>query len=285
MAWIAYRGASTDGPGSRTITTGAVVRAAVRPAGGAWSAAFDLSEPGADAGSVQVGVDARGRAVVGWRREAPGGFRVEAVEGDVAGLADRTPATLSRPGKVRALRLAVGADGRALLMWTEASGLRARARSAPGALWGSVEPIADRPTGPTVLALALTPGGEALAAWRAGRGHGAQRIHAARRGPFGGWSAPTMLSGAGVIDGPSLAAGRDGGAEAVWTRSLGPRTTRWVAEHARRPAGGAWRALKPLTASTGPVAYPAVTVTPAGPLLAWARIDSSGRSTVALRSP
>ncbi|HEX2085364.1 MAG TPA: hypothetical protein VHF89_06755 [Solirubrobacteraceae bacterium] len=158
------------------------------------------------------------------------------------------------------LRLAVAADGRALLVWATRRpeyAIRAVDIAADGTIGRPVRvtPPGERASGPQV---GLARGGEAVVAWRSGRARD-RSVKAAFRGAgASSFGAPVRLSPAG---GRSLLTGLDmapdGHATAAWLRRSGRRWRVQVAE--RRPGGafGAPRTLSPLGAGPASVAVAA----------------------------
>ncbi|MCA1677445.1 MAG: PKD domain-containing protein, partial [Actinobacteria bacterium] len=94
-----------------------VVQAAVRPAGGSFSAPVDLSAPGQEASEPRVALDAAGDAVAVWERFNGSNFVVQAAVRP-AGGAFSTPVDVSAAGQdAFSPQMAIDAAGDAIAVW------------------------------------------------------------------------------------------------------------------------------------------------------------------------
>jgi hypothetical protein len=102
--------------------THGIVQAAVRPAGGTWTPATDLSAPGGEAQAPQLAVNAAGAATVVWERYDGTDWIVQAAARPAGGT--WTPATdLSAPGRdAEEPQLAVDAAGNGTAVWYRSDG-------------------------------------------------------------------------------------------------------------------------------------------------------------------
>jgi hypothetical protein len=207
----------------RAFYAPAGVEAAVRPAGGAWSAPQRLSETGR---LPEAAVDGAGNAIVVW---IEGGVRTAARP---AGGAWSAPQTLSEAGEET--DIAVDGGGRAVAVWSrpffavdDSTGAVTRlervdsATRSPDGIW--TLPVATSEPAVTVGTprVAVNAPGDAVAAWSRGD-FAATRVEAALRPADGGWGAAQALSEAGRSAGAADVGIDDSGdAVVVWQRSEG----------------------------------------------------------------
>lgn len=156
----------------------------------------------------QVAVNAGGRTVAAWERQAHGRFTVEA----------RIGARPAKLGKVHTLarlgyqpRVAVGPDGTVAALWAQSGpGRDVRIRvavAAPGRGFGRARTIDQRKNLFFPIAVAVQPGGRVVAVWP--RSGGGLSYAIGRRGHRFG--APRLLTATGAIGAPSVAVDpRDG---------------------------------------------------------------------------
>lgn len=145
---------------------------------------------------------------------------------------------VERGSQFSSLRLAVGPDGRGLLVWATRRpdyAIRAVDVAADGRIGRPirVSPRGDRASGPQV---GVARNGEAIVAWRSGRPRN-RTVRAALRAPGGTAFGPAVrlspIAGRSLLTG--LDVGPDGTAVAAWVR----RTSGgWRVEIAERPPGG-----------------------------------------------
>jgi hypothetical protein len=189
----------------------AMVVASLRPAGGEWSAPEAISRRGRPAIDPQVGLDARGLAVVTWRQ----------VE------------------RVRRIRTGDGRRRQAVYV------ARARERSLDGGRWSPITTLssARHKVGPPRLG--VDDAGGAVAAWHWGTGTNPRvpgfvgEVQVAERAPGGGWSAPTRVSRSSPcrqVRLPRVAVGARGHG-VVWWQCDGPGGRNTAVAIARAPGG------------------------------------------------
>jgi hypothetical protein len=249
-----------------------VVQGAVRPFGGAWQAAQDLSSGYAT--DPQVALDPAGDAVAVWQYFNGSNTIVQAVTRP-AGGAWSTPQDISAAGQsVSFPQVAVDAAGNAIAVWARSNGsntiVQAAARPVEGA-WGSPQDLSAPGQNADLPEVAVSPAGDAVAVWQ--RSDGANTIvQAAVRAADGGWGTAQDLSAAGQnSDFPQVAVDPAGNSVAVWT-SYENGTE--VVQAATRPAGSAWGAPQTLSAFGWPAFHAQVAVDPAGNALAvWYRYN------------
>jgi hypothetical protein len=141
------------------------VEVALRAPGGSFAPPVEVSPDGVDSGLPRIGIDYQGNVLVAWRNL--GTDTVQLASGTLGGGLGPTT-TISGPG-AGALDLAMNADGRAAVVWTE--GLAGPSRvwaivKAPGGPFGPAAPVSA--SGPEALGplVSIDAEGNAVAAWR-----------------------------------------------------------------------------------------------------------------------
>jgi hypothetical protein len=229
-------------------TTGrdSLVQAAVRPAGGAWSAPQVVSDPSEPAFGADVSIQAD-RMTVAW--VARDQYR------PVIQTATRTmtdpwtpPVTISGPvGGAYAPTVAMDDKGGAVAAWQWWDGsyrrIEAAVRSSDGA-WTKPEELSAPGHTATAPIVAMDAAGNAVAAWIRSNGI-APAAQTATRSAGGAWSLPRNLSrrgrNAASLD---LAMNRRGDAVVSWVQAGGLKTA------FRAPGETKWTRI-PITASWG----------------------------------
>lgn len=201
-----------------------IAQGAVRPAGGPWQLAQDLSVAGRNASDPQVALDSAGNAVAAWRRFNGTNTIVQAVarpSGGPWGL----PQDVSPLGEDGLYpRLKTDAAGNAHLVWQKSSGtsqIKGASRS-PGGSWEAAQELSAPGQHALEPDVAIEAGGTAVAAWH--RFDGANYFaQAAARPPGGPWRLPAQSLSSSGQDASGLQAALDpaGNALVVWRRSNG----------------------------------------------------------------
>lgn len=205
-----------EGPGANYV-----IKAAYRPAGGAWSASQSISAPLQSAFESRVALDASGNAVAVWERSNGSNSIVQAAPRP-AGGAWSVPQDLSAAGQSAAEpQVAVDPVGNAVAVWKRYDGANyiTQASSRPaGGTWGVPQNLSVSGEHTYNPQIAVDPNGNAFAVWWRGPGP-SPKAQKAIRAPAGGWSAPSDLSAPGQIGThPAVAADPNGNAVAVWQR-------------------------------------------------------------------
>jgi len=210
-------------------SSGFVVTAALRPAGGTWQAPVDISAVGLSAPaslvlgvSPQVAVDAEGNAVAVWNHPTASTSIVQGAVRTAAGPW-QAPVNLSAAGRhAEDADIAVDPRGNAIAVWDRSVGdtsiVQSAARAAGGAWQAPVNlsTAGDDAVGPRV---AVDPQGNAIAAWSVDRlSTPASIVQSAMRAAAGAWQAPVDIAAAGS-DNPDVAVDAQGNAVAVWRGS------------------------------------------------------------------
>jgi hypothetical protein len=189
---------------------------------------------------------------------------------------------LSTPGVAAGdeLALAVGADGTAVVAWTEAAGparLRVAVRPPRGGFGAPVTLTDGAASGP---AAAVGADGSAIVAWSEAGG-----ARFARRPAGGAFGAPGSVAPAGEQASVAVAHDAQGGSVLAWVRD-GTRVQAAVA-----PPGGGFEAAEDVSAPAGARVFaPRVAVRPTGrALVVWERADddlhTGSRVQLAARAP
>ena len=223
---------SVNPPSNRTI-----VQATTRPAGGSWSGSRDLSAEGLSAFEPQVALDAQGNAVAIWRRSNGSALLVQASTRPTGGGPTNDgwgePRDLGEANDNTPL-LAVSSGGDATVIWDHipiiGTSRVIQASSRPGTAspsdprggWSEPRDLTPALGNAGSPQVALDPKGNTVAIWRRSDGPNAV-VEAATRRPDGGWSEPTIVSGAPFgslpesITSPQLALDSQGNAVVTWS--------------------------------------------------------------------
>lgn len=228
--------AAVDTQGDATVVwmhhTGShyIVQSAYRPAGGAWEAPIDLSEPGEEGGDPQIALDSHGDTMVVWNGHPTEYTDVVRVAYRAAGGGWQAPVSISMEGEmIESLHVALDAQGDALVAWagyTKEVGGYSTARAAyrpAGGSWESPKQLSQDGNNAFPADLVFDAKGNAAILWQ--RYNGSHNILQADYRPAGGeWKVATDVSREGsnamdavlVLDAPGDAAAADGDATAVW---------------------------------------------------------------------
>jgi hypothetical protein len=265
-----------------------VIDAAEHPSGGTWSAPQALSDESAYALAPDVASDARGDAVAVWLHYDGAYARVQAAYRP-AGGSFGAPQTLSPAGyEGRDPRVAMNANGAAVVVWSLGSGLTEKiqtASAAPGGTFGETVDLTAFTYVASVPQVALDANGDAIAVWDGWDGTNI-RIEDSLKPAGGSFGLPRYLSQAGDnADTPQVAFDAAGNALAVW-RFDGPPASTIAASY--RPAGGEFGSQESVSAaSSQPAQAPQVAFDAQGEsVVAWQqsdgselRVDASARQT------
>jgi hypothetical protein len=250
--------------------TNHVIEAALRSAaGGTWQPLGAVSAAGEDGLGPHLAVDQAGDALVVWERFT-GGADVARAAWRTAGGGFAAPVDLSPPGEdAEEPQVAVDGAGDAVVIWAGGNGsamTEATSSSPGGAFTGKIDlsaPGVNRP-----LAVAVGPGGGAVAAWAWNNG---SELQAVARPPGGSFGSPVTLS-AGGSD-PQAAIDARGGAVVVWEHQNGAIRT---VQAAAAPASGTFGAPVDLSLPGQDASDPQASFDLAGhPYYVWLRLDPS----------
>jgi len=267
-------------------------RSMVRPFGGQWSVTpLPVSGIGdSDVRWPQVSVDPDGDAVAVWSAEnQDAAQRVLRASARPAGGNWTEPVVLSDDVvNQRDHDVVIDAQGNATAIWSELTvgGFVVRSANRPsGGAWSDPVALSEGAVN-SQPRLAVDPQGTVTAVWVGTAPHisgtGVVDVVRSNRRPAGGaWGAAVALSseaGTSTADSPQVAVDAQGTATAVWgsfSSSGG-----YVAQTARRAAGGSWSPSSDL----GPGQSPQVAVDPQGNATAVWTLSSASSSIVYSRS-
>lgn len=233
---------------------------------GPWTTPQTIDDRGVQRlGALDLAAAASGRATIVWIDAQPGRAPRRAVASAVRGGPAEAWSTPRLVGAIDVVPIgpiaAMNAAGRAGAVWSGPTGSLDAARLEAGARqWGPVARLVAA-TGGGPAAIALGPGGDALAGWQgsfAAPPEGQIQLAASPPGA-GPWSAPQAVS-VEVARSPRLAIGRDE-ALAIWS---GRESAGLPIEVAVRSPDGSWSAPLPLSRPGVAAASPSVAVDAAG---------------------
>lgn len=216
---LAMDAASGDAVAVWSSSGGGIWAATYRYAMDTWSAPQRLDAGAAWATSAAVAMNAQGKAVAAWVENpstASAGGAIAAY-GDASGW--RAPVRLSNRAVDGAPQVGIDALGDAVAAWAEVDPAGAdrimAARLDANGIAGAAARL-DKTAVAGQLALALAPGGDALAAWV--QGSGGKSVVLLSRMHNGAWSAPAATSGLpGESHSPTVAL-NERGAYVAWTQ-------------------------------------------------------------------
>jgi hypothetical protein len=247
---------ATDGAGDMVAVWREVdgdtssIRAAFRPAGGAWSPGEQISKPAAATESPRLAMDKLGNAIAVWKRSAGHDSVIQAAIRP-AGGAWSDPEDLSAPADV-----AFNADvalkaGHVTAVWTVLRDRQTVIETSSRAIdttWRVVQQLSGPVGNASTPMVAVDEQGGALATWRWSDG-AFLVVQAATRSKEGLWSLPEVLSGPGrSASQPQIAMDADGNALVAWLRFNGSWT---AAQVAHRSSNGTWEPVHDLSERGG----------------------------------
>ena len=207
------------------VESGAV-RVSARSSSGKWSAPSTLSGPRDDGLNPHVALNDAGAAVVTWHGTPTGSVPV-VLEAAIRPAGGRFGRARQIGGEVSGSRVAIGASGQAVAIWSNRDALFASARP-PGGRFGKPQSLAAGGFGP---AIGVDGNGNATAVWIRSDGK-SLFLHVARRPARGVFGQGVDLSPVGadcfqhrcLVGGEaSIAVLRRGDAVAAWTVNPDPR--------------------------------------------------------------
>jgi hypothetical protein len=214
------------------------IQSAVRPAGGAGGGAVDVT-PASGARRPQVGLDARGGAVLVYGRQPFGRPQVLSARLRPAAGGWTRPAVVAREGYAHSL--AVDRVGNAVVAYTpDFSEVRATSRPV-GGRWGKARSLSPVGVGTNDFALAMNGRGVAVVAFARDTG----RVDLVRRPRGGPWSAPMTVAARGTATVSDVLVALNG---------AGDTFVGWggYALYGRyRPHGGSWSARSTVSPDAG----------------------------------
>ena len=209
---------------------GTFVRARLRSHNGVWGPLRALSGVGATI--AVVGVSPSGKAIAVWEQNKQGRRVIQASESSTS-----PASSWSQPTDVSAVtsdsyapRVAIGADGRVILIWAQqrsetAYVVQSAVRATGDAGWGAPQDVSAPERMSEPAALGLDRSGNALVVWEGFDGVRTFSVRASRRAAdTGEWAPPRLLSArGGGATGPAVAFDPAGNATVVWAGAARPQ--------------------------------------------------------------
>lgn len=248
--------------------TANIVQAALRPAGGSWQAATNLSAAGRDARIPDVAVNPQGVAVAIWQRSNGTNLIIQAASHNPGG-AWSAPVDLSAAGQdAGAPQVAIDPNGGAVAVWDRQLIVQSSVRP-PGSAWQAPTNVSAGCGVPPVPRVAVAPQGTAAVVWTCFVGS-STAVQASLRPAGGGWDPAFNLTPGGSALTPQVTFDQQGKAIAIWTIA-----GRWVIQSASRPAGGGWQPAVDVTSNGQVSSEPQIGVDSRGNAVGvWRRSDN-----------
>jgi hypothetical protein len=253
-----------------------VVQAAVRPAGGTFSAPVNVSAGGLMGPLPRAAIDGAGNVTVVWRQGVADSAKVQAATRPARGTFS-APVDLSAPGNVSGPQVATNATGETVVAWARVDAtpswiVQAATRSAGGAFSAPADlsVVGHDGVDPDV---GVDAAGNAVAAWT--RFDGTSRVvQLATRPPGHAFGAARTLSLAGrEARVPQLAVDPAGDAVVAWQRSDGAST---IVQATVAPAGADFPPTADLSLAGRDAIAPQVGIDGDGDaVVGWQRSDAA----------
>lgn len=257
----------------------AIVQAAVRPAGGAFSAPLDVSAAGTLSPLPRPAIDAAGNATVAWTQTTAAGSTAQAATRAAGGAAFSAPVDLSATGVVGGTQVATNAGGETVAAWERVDASTRFVQAATRPAGGAFSAPADLSlfgADASAPQVAIDADGNAVAVWA--RFDGPTRVvQIATRPRDGAFGLPGTLSpGGGEARAPHVAVSPGGDMVVTWQRSDGANT---IVQAVARRAGAGFSATADLSAAGRDAVAPHAGIGADGDaLVAWQRSD--GMNTI-----
>lgn len=227
-----------------------VVRAATRPAGGAWSQSVALSDVNGYAAEPDVAIDPQGNATAVWTIGPQFEYGFVQTATHPAGGAWSQPAALSDESGAAALpHVAADSEGNLTVIWDEGGEegvIQSKTRPAGGAWSSTAVEVSDEDGLSSYPQIAIDGQGDVVAVWQQKDIHAGTGFHyfvqTARRAG-GSWSTPLTISREdGLAMNPGLAVDSDGNATVIWVWAPLATGTATGLQARSGTAGGTWGA-------------------------------------------
>jgi len=209
---------------SRADPAGGIVWTSVKPSGGSWSAAVNLSQPGDSAFYIEVAMRPGGNAVAIWSVNGAGQSAVRPATTGVWSAPTPFPAFVPH-------ELVTDGFGNVLADWYDGNGIQAAELPAASDAWGPQFPVSTQAYFPLSYAVRLDGSGGLVAVWSMLDDNGNASIVATRR-PVGttSWDVPVAVPIPGSYDilyNAGYAVDADGDAAAVYQTPTGAAVGVW----------------------------------------------------------
>jgi hypothetical protein len=252
------------------------VQASVRPAGGSFQPAVELSLAGQHGQSPSVAIDDAGNAIVAWARSNGTNTIIQASRRP-AGQSFGPAGDVSAAGQDAAgPSVVMNASGEAIVGWVRSDGTNSRAQwsyRAQGGVFTTPQDLSAAGQNAASPLFGIDDAGNAVALWS--RSNGTNPIVQAATRPAGGTFGPGVdLSEPGqTANLYDVAMNGAGHAVTVWNRSNGTNT---IVQASVRSPGGAFGPPKDLSAPGGNGADPAAGIDDQGNAVAfWQRYNGT----------
>ncbi len=260
--------------------TNFIVQAAVRPAGGAFGAAVNLTADGHDAFAPDVAMDPAGDAVVVWFRYN-GTSQVIQAAARPAGGSFSSPVDVSQNAPAGSFfpHVAMDQAGDAVAVWYRSNGsnniVQASVAPAASGVWQTPADLSATGEDALNAAVATDPAGDAVAVWQRSNGTN-QIVQAAVRPAGGSFGASVDLSATGQNAlSPQVAMDQAGDAVVAWQRSNG---TNVIIQAVTRPATGSFSSPHDLSATGEDAESADVAMDQAGDaIVTWSRSNGTNQ--------
>lgn len=247
--------------------------------GTGWGAVALLETDNAgNAMEPQVAMDASGNGLAVWTQDDGTHVAVMANRYTAgSGWGTAAPIETNSAGDANETRIAIGANGNALVVWQQHDGMRINIwsnRYTTGTGWGTAELIETDNAGDAYSPrIAFDANGNAQAVWSQFDGT-RSNIMANRYAAGSGWGTATILGGALNAATPQIAFDTSGNALAVWVQPDGPRYSIWSS---RYTAGTGWGTAALIeTDNSGDAGSPRIAFDASGQALAvWGQSDGT----------
>lgn len=249
---------SANGTAVVTWADGNTIRAASRAPGAAFGPGQALGDTGGALATPQAAVNDAGAAAVIWASDPPG-TDPAVIQARVRPAGTDFPAapvqTLSAAGQTASFPdIQMDAAGRATAIWVRSNGTNNVIQSKAGlptGVFGAVDEVSEPGADASFPQVALDAENNAVAVWVRN-----QVVESATRPSGGSFATPVVVSGPGTTSLiPRVAMDAAGNAAAVWTQTIGGDT---IVQASRRPKGGAFGSVDPVSPSTGDAEFPRI---------------------------
>jgi hypothetical protein len=228
-----------------------VVRAATRPAGGAWTAAVALSDLNEYAAEPDIAIDPQGNATAVWTTGPQFEYGFVQTATHPAGGSWSQPVALSDESEAAALpHIASDSQGNLTAIWDsggEEGIIQSKTRPAGGEWSSAAVNVSSEDGLSSYPQIAIDGQGDVVAVWQQKDIHAGSGFHyfiqTARRSA-GSWSTPLTISREdGLAMNPGLAADPDGNATVIWVWAPLATGTATGLQTRSGTVGGSWGAI------------------------------------------
>jgi hypothetical protein len=245
----------------------------------AWKSVVPIeSHASGDTSAPQFAFDQNGNVMAVWRLAVGEVSHLFASRYTVADRKWSTPFPLDNSdGSSAGPQVAVDANGNALAVWSQSTGIQARRYNVGTKTWGAITPLQQTAGAATAVQVAFDNSGHAMAVWH--QSDGSNNSVRVRRYTVSNnqWLAVETLSNAGNAMFPQVAMQAGGDAVVVW-RQAGASSTDIIANR-YAAASQTWSGPGPVENNTGNATTPQVAVEASGNARAiWIEFDADAQN-------